>query len=156
MFFCSDQLCNKLGGNKYSLLELLASLVQELAIIFQCLKMSLSLSFLVRSFLSISRVTSLLDFWLCIYQTSLNEWEGHHRAVWEKVYIFILHTSTSDNQGLPAPAFGNNVGQYQNYALPSAVPPLNTKMAPPSYDAVSDVVESGVHCSAILELVLEC
>ena len=48
-------------------LEGYKSLVQVLAIIFLCLTMSLSLSFLVRSFLTlISRVTSLLDCYLDI------------------------------------------------------------------------------------------
>ena len=48
-------------------LEGYKSLVQVLAIIFLCLTMSLSLSFLVRSFLTlISRVTRLLDCYLDI------------------------------------------------------------------------------------------
>ena len=47
-----------------------------------------------------------------------------------------VYGSQPPNYGSPPPAYSNADGSsphHQNYALPSTMPPLNAKMAPPSY-----------------------
>ena len=62
--------------------------------------------------------------------------DGNHGSSQPTAYGSQPSDYGSGNFSAPPPAYSNADGSsphYQNYALPSAMPPLNSKMAPPSY-----------------------